>query len=232
LVNARFPASVAGRAHTCQRIIDVILGALAPALPTRIVAAANGANTTAVFSGRNPTTGEDYVYLETLGGGFGGRANRDGTDGVQVHITNTSNLPIEAIETEYPLLVERYELVQDSGGAGRYRGGLGIRRVIRPIGHDCVFSGMGERFHNSPWGVFGGKPGRSGRFLLKTAAGEERPLPSKPLEVRVSEGEAVIIETPGAGGFGVPGERSADDLARDVREGKYSRAFVDEHFAK
>ena len=114
LVNAVFPAPVAARANTSQRIIDVVIGALAKACPDAAVAAANGANTTAVFSGTDPRTGRQYVYLETLGGGMGARATKDGRDGVQVHITNTSNLPVEAIETEYPLFVESYSLVEDS----------------------------------------------------------------------------------------------------------------------
>lgn len=229
LLNAVFPASVAGRAHTCQRVIDVVLGAFRDALPDRVVGAANGANTTAVFSGKDPRTGERYVYLETLGGGFGGRAAADGTDGVQVHITNTSNLPVEAIETEYPLLVERYELVQDSGGAGRHRGGLAIRRVIRPVNHDCIFSGMGERFHNAPWGVFGGEPGRCGRFLLRSKEGQTL-LPSKPLEIHITADHAIVVETPGAGGYGPAGERSKEDLSRDRREGKYSNEFLAAHY--
>ena len=104
------PAAVASRAHTSQRIIDVVIGALAEPLPQAAVGAANGANSMAVFAGVDPDTGGAYVYLETLGGGFGGRDDRDGKDGVQVHITNTSNLPVEAIEMEYPLLVERYGL--------------------------------------------------------------------------------------------------------------------------
>ena len=122
LLNAVFPAPVAARAHTCQRIIDVVLGALAPALPDRAPAAGNGANTTAVFSGIDPRTGEGYLYLETLGGGAGGWPGGHGKDGVQVGITNTSNLPVEAIETEYPLMVERYGLLEGSGGAGAVPG--------------------------------------------------------------------------------------------------------------
>lgn len=229
LLNATFPASVAGRAHTCQRVIDVILGAFKDAMPDRVVGAANGANTTAVFSGINPRNGERYVYLETLGGGFGGRATLDGTDGVQVHITNTSNLPVEAIETEFPLMVERYELVQDSGGAGTHRGGLAIRRVIRPVDHDCIFSGMGERFHTPPWGVFGGEPGRCGQFLLEKNSVKEL-LPSKPLEIHVKQGDAIIVETPGAGGYGPPRGRSAKDLVRDYREEKFSEEFLSKHY--
>ena len=127
LVNANHPAAVAGRANTSQRVVDVIIGALASALPEQAVGAANGANVTAVFYGHDPRHDRPYVYLETLGGGFGGRFTKDGKDGVQVHITNTSNLPVEAIEVEYPLLVESYCLIEDSGGAGKFRGGMGIR---------------------------------------------------------------------------------------------------------
>jgi N-methylhydantoinase B len=164
MLNGAFPAPVAARAHTCQRIVDVVFGALAQALPDRVVAAANGANTTAVFAGIDPRSGDGYVYLETLGGGMGARSMKDGKDGVQVHITNTSNLPVEAIETEYPLLVEEYSLVPDSGGAGRYRGGAGLRRVVRPVDHDCSFNGVGERFRHQPWGLFGGSAGASAAF--------------------------------------------------------------------
>ncbi|MBT5495436.1 MAG: hydantoinase B/oxoprolinase family protein, partial [Alphaproteobacteria bacterium] len=155
LLNCSPPAPVAARANTSQRIIDVVIGALADALPEATVGAANGANTTAVFSGTDPVTGKEYLYLETLGGGFGGRNDRDGKDGVQVHITNTSNLPVEVIEMEYPLRVLSYGLVEDSGGVGKYRGGMGLRREITPVGHDCIFNGAGERFSNEPWGVFG-----------------------------------------------------------------------------
>ena len=129
VANCVLPAAVALRANTCQRIIDVVIGALADVLPEQAIGAANGANTSMVFSGIDPRSGAPYVYLETLGGGMGGRNDRDGKDGVQVHITNTSNLPVEAIEMEYPLRVEEYALVADSGGAGRFRGGMGLRRT-------------------------------------------------------------------------------------------------------
>ena len=111
IVNAVFPASVAQRSQTCQRVIDLVLACLAEPLPERAVGGSNGANTTAVFSGVDPRTGETYVYLETLGGGVGGRYDHDGKDGVQANLTNTSNLPVEAIKLEYPLRVEEYSLV-------------------------------------------------------------------------------------------------------------------------
>jgi N-methylhydantoinase B len=209
-----------------------VLGALSSALPERVVAAANGANTTAVFTGISPETDERYVYLETLGGGFGGRATKDGKDGVQVHITNTSNLPVEVIESEYPLFVERYELVTDSGGAGKYRGGLALRRVIQPRNHSCVFSGSAERFVHQPWGLFGGIAGRAGSFRLRRADGTEERLPNKPAGVEFTDGEAVVITTPGAGGYGPPSERSEEALERDRVSGKFSSSFLREHYGK
>jgi N-methylhydantoinase B len=230
LVNAAFPASVANRAHTAQRIIDALIGALAPALPDRVVAAANGANTTAIFTGVDPGTSRRYIYFETLGGGFGGRAARDGKDGVQVHITNTSNLPVEAIEMDYPLLVESYGLVEDSGGPGRHRGGMGLRRVIRPLGHECTFSGSGERLRNAPWGIFGGGAGRSGRFVRTEQDGSHTALPGKPAGVPFGPSQSVMIETPGSGGYGSPEQRSNDVLERDRISGKFSEDFLSRHY--
>jgi N-methylhydantoinase B len=230
LLNAVFPAPVAARANTCQRIIDVIIGALTEALPQQVVGAANGANTTAVFSGVDPRTNSHYVYLETLGGGFGGRATKDGTDGVQVHITNTSNLPIESIEMEYPLIVEGYSLIEDSGGPGRFRGGMGLRRTIRPVDHDCNFSGAIERSTHQPWGVFGGGGGAPGQFLHVAASGKVTRLPTKPSSVTVRNDEALIVESPGAGGYGPPSERNERLIADDRRSGKFTEQFVLQHY--
>ncbi|MBL8336293.1 MAG: hydantoinase B/oxoprolinase family protein [Rhodoferax sp.] len=231
LVQADYPASVANRAHTAQRIIDALIGALAPALQGRAVAAANGANTTAIFSGIDPATQQRYIYFETLGGGFGGRATRDGKDGVQVHITNTSNLPVEAIEMDYPLLVEAYGLVEDSGGPGQHRGGLGLRRVIRPLDHACVFSGSGERFHNAPWGLFGGESGTPGRFVRIEADGSQTALPSKPSGVPFGPGQRIMIETPGAGGYGPASARTDADREADRRSGKFTPSYLARHYA-
>lgn len=226
LVNAIFPASVANRAHTTQRVIDALIGALAPALPDRAVGAGNGANTTAVFTGIDPRTGRRYIYFETLGGGFGGRSTHDGKDGVQVHITNTSNLPIEAIEMDYPLRVVEYGLVPDSGGAGRFRGGLGLRRVLRPLGHVCTFSGSSERFYSHPWGVFGGREGACGRFVRVEADGSETELPSKPGGVTFGPEQKIKIETPGSGGYGDPDKRDPALVERDLRSGKFSEEYI------
>ena len=232
LLNAVFPAPVAARAHTCQRIIDVVLGALAEALPDRVTAAANGAKTPAVFAGADPRTGGAYVYLETLGGGMGGRPTKDGKDGVQIGITNTSNLPVEAIEMEYPLRVEEYSLVEDSGGAGKYRGGLALRRVVRPIGHDCLFNGAGERFSHQPWGLRGGKDGASGRFELEGGAMAPRRLDDKPSGVMVSPDQRVVVTTPGAGGWGDPSERDETALREDRESGKFTDEYMKANYGK
>lgn len=231
-VNCVAPAAVALRANSCQRVVDCVFGALASQVPDRVIAGANGANTSAVFAGKDPRTGQLYVYLETLGGGMGARATFDGKDGVQVNITNTSNLPVEAIELEYPLRVEEYSLIENTGGAGRFRGGLGIRRVIRPVGHTCEFNGVGERFLHKPWGLFGGMDGATGRFYLRSDKGRETMLASKASCVRLPEDSVVVLETPGAGGYGPPAERSAAAIQDDLTSGKFSREFLKQHYSR
>lgn len=229
VLNCVFPAPVAARAHVCQRVIDVVLGALAQAIPDKVIAAANGANTTAVFSGVDPRTNKPYLYFETIGGGMGARATKDGKDGVQVGITNTSNLPVESIEQEYPLRVEEYGFVEDSGGAGKHRGGMGLRRVLTPVDHECVFNGAGERFRYQPWGLFGGRDGGSGQFLIEDADGKRR-LDDKPMEVEVKLGTRITVETPGAGGYGKPEDRSDDGLRHDLESGKFSDEFMKQNY--
>lgn len=229
-VNCVTPASVAMRANSCQRVVDCVLGALAPVVPQKVIGAANGANTSAVFAGTDPRTGNMYVYLETLGGGMGARATHDGKDGVQVHITNTSNLPVEAIELEYPLRVEAYSLIHDTGGAGRQRGGMGIRRVIRPVDHDCEFNGVGERFRYQPWGVFGGSAGRAGAFYIVDRDGKAVKLASKASRAKLQADMLAVIETPGAGGYGEPSERSLEEIHRDIRAGKISREAAEKDY--
>ncbi len=219
ILNAASPAAVNSRLHTGQRVVDLIFGALAPAMPDRIIAACNGACTNTTFSGVNPRTGEFYVYLETIGGGYGARAAKDGLDGVHVHLTNTSNLPVEALETEYPLILERYELVNDSGGAGEFRGGMGLYRQVRIEGHECRTYIHGSRFRGSPWGLFGGKEGGRARFDFSNGV----EFPSKARAV-IRDGQRVYITTPGAGGYGNPTARDRDMVRRDLADGRISDA--------
>ncbi len=230
ILNCVTPAPVALRANTCQRVVDVVFGALADAVPERVIGAANGSNTSAVFAGTDPETGQGYVYLETLGGGMGARAGKDGKDGVQVNITNTSNLPIEAIEMEYPLRVLEYSLVEGSGGAGRQRGGLGLRRIVQPVGHVCEFSGVGERFSHQPWGVFGGEAGKCGQFIKRYADGEELKLANKASNVPLEPTQAIVMETPGAGGYGPPSDRDKQAVENDLGSGKFDLEFLNDKY--
>jgi N-methylhydantoinase B len=219
MLNCAPPAAVNSRTQTCQRVVDLIYGALAPAIPDRVVAACNGACVSSTFSGVNPRTGHFYVYLETIGGGFGARATKDGLDGVHVHITNTSNLPVEALEPEYPLVVERYALVEDSGGPGKWRGGLGLWRQIRAEDHECHAFIHGSRRLSAPWGLFGGREG--GRCHFVFGAGVEPPVRGQGF---LNPGQSVAIITPGAGGYGDPRERDRALVRRDLDEGTISPA--------
>ena len=229
ITNAVFPAATAARAQTCQRIIDAILGALSKAVPDRVIAASNGANGVSAFFGAGPD-GRYYVYMETIGGGGGARAYKDGKDGVQVHTTNTSNLPVEALENEYPLLIERYELVPDSGGPGTWRGGCSLRRIYRPVGPTTIFSGQGERCVSHPWGLFGGGEGGLASFSMDLDDGSSQPLPVKPMTVEVPPNATITAITPGAGGYGPPQGRNEADIANDLENGLFSAAYINEHY--
>lgn len=223
LINAREPAAVGGRTDTCQRVVDVIMGALSAPLPEQVIAASNGATTALVFGGTKRLSGRDFVYVEALGGGMGARFARDGLDGLQVHITNTSNLPIEAMEMEYPLRVLNYGLVQDSGGAGKYRGGLGIKKEIMAL-TSVLFSAHAERHRLPPWGLAGGQPGHPGQFLLRSRNKKKRKISSKITGLLLQPGDILLAQTAGGGGYGLPQERSPEKVLRDFAAGKISRA--------
>lgn len=224
IINCSAPAAVNGRSETCQRIVDLIQGALAPAVPERITGASNGANTGVHFSGHDRARGRDFVYLETIGGGSGARYNKDGLDGVQVHMTNTSNLPVESLETEYPLMVEAYEFTEDSGGTGEHRGGMGIRRRIRAEAEDVHFWLDTSRQKSQPWGVFGGGPGASARCTLSDDA-----TPIDHGYTVLQPGQWASIETAGAGGYGDPAARLDAALEADVRDGRVSAETARRH---
>ncbi|MFT4029899.1 MAG: hydantoinase B/oxoprolinase family protein [Protaetiibacter sp.] len=211
VLNCVSPAAVNVRTMTCQRVVDLVHGALAQAVPERVAAAANGAVASMVFSGIDPRTGRFYVYGESIGGGLGGTCSSDGLDGVQAHITNTSNLPVESLETEYPLTVMRYELVDGSAGAGRQRGGLGIRREIRADHDDCHAELETSRVRSRPWGLFGGTPGASSRIEVDGVVVDR-------VQITLAAGERAAMFTAGGGGYGDPRSRPLEDIRRDVRE--------------
>lgn len=214
ILNCSEPAAINGRTQTCQRVVDLILGALAQAAPEKVIAACTGANTSITFSGVDPRTNRYYSYLETLGGGFGARATKDGLDGVQTHITNTSNLPVESLEQEHPLMVERYELVPGSGGAGRWRGGMGIRRDIRVLDHEAALRGSVSRVKSAPWGLAGGCEGGKSSIELWR---DGQALDSLPTLLQA--GDVLRVVTAGSGGYGLAEERDRAQVARDLEDG-------------
>lgn len=223
IVNCEAPAPVGERIDTCQRVADAIFGAMAEVAPDRVLAASNSSVTTATFSGERADQEGFFVYLETVAGGSGAHRHGDGLSGVQVHMTNTSNLPIEALEREYPLRVVRYALRCDSGGPGRYRGGLGIEREIEALQDGITFSGLADRQVIAPWGLDGGHEGATGEFLLLTPAGTATRLSSKVSGRALSRGDRIAVRTPGSGGIGDPLHRPVDDVALDVFHGRVSR---------
>jgi N-methylhydantoinase B len=187
-------------------------------VPDRVIGACTGANTGISFSGRDPRTGQYFTYLETIGGGFGARATKDGLDGVQTHVTNTSNLPVESLEAEHPLIVERYELVDDSGGPGKWRGGMAIRRDVRTLEFEAAFRGSTSRRLSAPWGLFGGHAGARARIEVN---GE--PIPPETAGRFLLEPHShVSVVTAGSGGYGDPKARDRALVERDLVDGKIS----------
>ena len=221
IVNCAPPAPCLFRSDTAQRVVEVVLGALARADPERVVAASNGAVCGVYFLGYRED-GSYYAYIETLGGGMGASTHNDGADGVQVHTTNTSNLPVEALELEYPMMVEQYELAADSGGPGRHRGGLGIIRQYKVLTDDIRVRTKGDRNLIAPWGLQGGLSGGRCRVVRNAGTPEEQELTPKEYDLLLKAGETIRFVTPGAGGYGRPSERALDDILRDVQEGKLS----------
>lgn len=211
------PAAVDGRIGPAQRVVDIIHGALIQAVPDKVTAAGNGGVPAVQFLGQG-TDGRMWGYNETIGGGSGARFNKDGLDGVHVHMTNTSNLPVEALEIEYPIMLTRYELVTDSGGTGKYRGGMGIRRVYK-VFEDCHGRMDITRVLSQPWGVHGGGKGSSASIDATgvTFSGEYGFFKS---------GTVIEVRTAGAGGYGNPSERSAEDVSRDLAEERISETIA------
>ncbi len=201
IVNAQRPAAVAGgNVETSQRITDVILGALAQALPGRIPAASQGTMNNVTLGGIDPRDGHRFAYYETIGGGMGGRNGLPGISGVHTHMSNTRNTPVEAIEHYLPTRIRQYRLRHGSGGRGRYAGGEGIVREYEMLCETSV-TVLSERRENPPYGAAGGEPGGCGRNTVIHADGTEAVVGSK-LQVRLAPGDRLRIETPGGGGYG------------------------------
>ncbi|KMS87659.1 hydantoinase B/oxoprolinase family protein [Prauserella rugosa] len=228
IVNPRPPAAVAARTDACQRVADVLLAALAVAVPGRVPAGSHSSITYVTFAGPDD---EFFVYPEVIAGGAGARSDRDGLDAVQVHVTNSSNLPIEALEIEYPLRVDTYELITDSGGAGCYRGGLGVRRDIRVLSRRADFSAHADRQTFPPLGLAGGEDGTTGAFVLRPGTDRQERLPGGRVSgISLRAGDVVRIESPGSGGYGDPRRRPAELVAHDVAQGRVSPASARERY--
>ena len=199
VVNANFPAAVAGgNVETSQRIVDVLLGALAQACPDQIPAASSGTMNNLTIGGYDASHEKDFTYYETIAGGMGARPDRDGIDAIHTHMTNTMNTPIEAIETNYPMQVVEYAIRRGTGGGGKFRGGAGVVRALRLL-TEAEVTILSERRIRGPYGLQGGEAGQPGRNVL-ISDGEEQQLTGK-VSISTREGDVIRIETPGGGGF-------------------------------
>jgi N-methylhydantoinase B len=200
IVNAQHPAPVAGgNVETSQRITDVLLGALAQALPTKVPAASQGTMNNITIGGFDSALKEPFAYYETIGGGMGALPDRDGVSAIHSHMTNTLNTPAEAMEYAYPLRVLRYEIRKNSGGQGKYRGGDGIIRDVQVL-TEAQVTLLTESRQRSPYGLAGGLPGKLGRNRV-IRGGKETFLPGKG-STDLLPGDILSIHTPGGGGYG------------------------------
>ena len=201
VVNALPPAAVAGgNVETSQRIVDVLLAALAQAVPDRIPAAASGTMNNLTIGGIDPRTGQPFTYYETIAGGMGAGPGKNGVSGVHTHMTNSLNTPAEALEYAYPLRVRHYSLRANSGGEGKFRGGDGIIREIEVL-TDCEVTLLSDRRNRGPWGLAGGADGATGRAEIVHGDGSTQTMSGK-FSTRLHKRERVRIETPGGGGWG------------------------------
>ena len=225
VANAVHPAAVVGGWEVSIRWVDVFLQAIAEALPDRVCAGGKAMQCHAGFGGFDPRPHKNpnqyYCFLETLAGGYGGRLSKDGPDAVQSYSQNTENAPVEETELNYPVRILRYELVPDSEGPGKFRGGLGLRRDYSFPGHEPTFTILADRLKFPPLGLFGGGPGKLAQYALGKPDGAEQPLGSK-CTFTVPAGHYVSMRTCGGGGYGPPRERNPQLVLQDVIEGKVS----------
>ncbi|MFQ5435144.1 MAG: hydantoinase B/oxoprolinase family protein, partial [Anaerolineae bacterium] len=225
VVNCKFPAAVAARMQIGHFMTEIIYRALAEVLPDKVIAASGGTPATMnVFYGQRGD-GRSFHSVIIRGGGMGASGRGDGA-GCFIFPANGANTPVEILESDTPLLVERRELLPDSGGAGQYRGALGRRLVIR-VPEDVPVVNLGiqsGRFRLPPEGLFGGEPGAKAQFLVNGEPGNPYGL------TRLKPGDVVTMDAAGGGGFGEPGAREREAVLRDVREGKVSLAGTQEQY--
>src|SRR5579875_1758113 len=232
VVSATKPAAVRWWMTIPMTVVDTIIRALAPAMPDKVAAAHHADLLAASVYGTDPRTGRFVLSAGTLpGGGWGAKHDSDGMSAVVcINDGDTHNTPVEATEQRYPFLIEEYALRQDSGGAGKFRGGLGVRKVVRMLG-DQTFNSTIERTQCAPWGLFGGRDALPNRLSVRRADGRIETFPNgKVSAMRLAAGEAYIIESGGGGGYGPPWERPAERVQEDVREGYVSLQAAREQY--
>lgn len=219
ILNPVEPAPVNARSATIKRVTGAMLGALRDVMPEVIGADAAGEMLLLMFGGRR--NGRPYVVGELLAGGSGAGPQCDGVDVIETDATNCMNLPVEALEFDAPIRIRRNALRRDSGGAGAFRGGLGLVREYEVLDGEIIFTHRGERHFHAASGAFGGKPGKMARTVIYRADGTVETVPSK-LVTTLHKGDRVLIETAGGGGFGEPAQRDRAAVAADIAHGKVS----------
>lgn len=228
VVNPEKPAPLSGRFHTLERIATTIVHAFNEARGTEAVADGHGHLTSFSTSGRKPGNRETFVLFEYHGGGWGGTNRCDGLDATFGLMANCYDNPVEAIELSYPLLVESYEFIRDSGGAGKYRGGLGLRKRIKYLEGSGYFTNRSDATKFGAAGVLGGQEGRAARHFLERADGVVEHLPSKATNLVISAGDVMILESAGGGGYGSPLDRPPQAVMADLANDKISPAVAEE----
>ena len=215
------PGAVAARTNCSQKIVEAMFQALSQAIPDRVTAGGHAQITTCAISGIDPANGQRFVFTDIQGGGNGARATKDGADGQDSHLPRFMNTPTEAVEMRFPIRIERYELMADTGGAGRTRGSLALRRDIRLLAGPVSFARYADRHKIAPKGMFGGLPGSTGRFELNPGTNRAQGLRSKGLDTLEAD-DLIRLDLPGAGGYGGPELRDLDAIDRDLLDEKVS----------
>jgi N-methylhydantoinase B len=206
-----------------QMTTSVVIRTLARAVPGRVPAPASGAGGSLSSAGRDPRSGRWYSQYEIFNGGCGARPDHDGPSAMDDLVVNVMNGPVEALESEFPIRIEGYELVPDSGGPGTFRGGLGARRTWRILAEESTINLRTDRFRHASPGLFGAKPAQPSQALLNPGTAAERPLTSKVAGLRLKQDDVVAWQLAGGGGYGDPKARDPERVARDVRLGYVSR---------
>ena len=230
VLNAEFPSPVVYANHEIShRVCDMTFGAVAEFWPDNTMACSQGTSAVVTFGGEDPRNKQRYVSYETIKGGFGARPNKDGINAIASGISNTMNTPIEILEMSFPVRVDEYVLVTDSGGAGRFRGGLGASRTWTVLDHKARASACLERTKSAPFGLSGGKPGLAAKIWTEAPNGDKGIAPGKG-GFDVPNGGQIHLRVPGSGGFGDPSERDINAIKEDVLDGYISEEAAETHY--